>query len=107
MIVVCMRCERAFTSRALLHKGEADAPVVAPNRAAMPYEIVAHDQERERWRQHDGNVEVDRRAARRHVSHRARDAAVFEGDRSTLEDTVTLRCTLLDHSRRSMLMSVK
>lgn len=47
MIVLCMRCERAFTSRALLHEGEADALVAAPNCATMPYEIVARDRERE------------------------------------------------------------
>jgi hypothetical protein len=36
-----MWCEQLFTSRALLHEGEADTPFAAPNGAAIPHDIVA------------------------------------------------------------------
>jgi hypothetical protein len=50
-------------------------------------------------RQYHRVFEIDRGAAVRHVSYGARDTAIFKGDRATLENPVTLRCTFLDHPR--------
>ncbi|MGY3234440.1 MULTISPECIES: hypothetical protein [unclassified Bradyrhizobium] len=106
MIVMSMRCEQSFTSRALPQESDADAPVAPPNGTAIPHEFVACDGERERVWQRDRRIEVDRRAAVRHVSYGARDTAIFKADRATFEDPVTLCCAFLNHLRSSVVTIV-
>jgi hypothetical protein len=90
---------------------DADLVIVAPDRMAGAHEMVAVDVKRELRRQSNRICDVDARAARREISHRAvDDTAVVKRQPSALEYAVPGVRTPLDtvfaHGRHSQLLQV-
>src|ERR1700710_1692997 len=75
---------------------DADPLVAAPDRAAAADELIGFDHQHERRWQAEGVCDLDRRTARRQVTHGAFDAIAAERDGGALQDLVTRRRSLLD-----------
>src|SRR6202790_5755212 len=69
---------------------------------AAALELMGLYHQRERGRQPDRIGDIEPRATRGDVSHHAVDAAAAaEGERAVLEHSMSGRCPLLDHRRKS------
>jgi hypothetical protein len=80
----------------------ADPLLAAPDRVAAAHELIGFDDERERWRHANRTCNIEPRAARRNVSHRAVDAAATaKGEHAVFQHSVSGRGPFLDHGSQS------
>src|SRR5665647_764034 len=88
-----------WSERALVER-DTDPLLVAPHRAAAAHELIGLDHQHERLRHAHGIGDIDPRAARRDVAHRAVQAATAaEGEHAALEHPVSGLDPFLDHRR--------